>query len=56
MFFLYNEYTSPVTTLYIIMFVPSAQTQAEVGDAKPIASRLVGLVFLLINSKKKCSG
>ena len=50
--FLYNEITSPVTTLYIIMFAPSAQTQAEVGDAKPITYRLVGLVFLWINSKK----
>ena len=45
---LYNEITSPVTTLYIIMFAPSAQTQAEVGDAKPIAYKLVGLVFWLI--------
>ena len=51
--FLYNEITSPVTPLYITMFVPSAQTQAEVGDAKPIAYRLVGLVFLWIISNNK---
>ena len=37
----------PQLPFTLIMFVPSAQTQAEVGDAKPISQVTNGFGFLI---------